>query len=354
MRKSIALLPGDGIGPEIVEAATRVLDAIAQKYQHNFIYEVSYIGGIAIDTTGDPFPAYTEKLCQKTDAILFGAIGNPKYDNNPSLQVRPEQGLLKMRRALGLYANIRPIISYENLMESSPLKSHLLKGVDFIIVRELTSGIYFGQPSGRSDDGKIAFDTCTYTTDEITRVARIAFDLARKRKKKVTLVDKANVLATSRLWRRVVTELAKNEPDIQLECMYVDNAAMQIILNPASFDVILTENMFGDILTDEASVITGSLGMIPSASYGQNYSLFEPIHGSFPQAAGKNIANPIATILSSAMMLETSFDMPKEANEIRMAVIKAIKHGKVTQDISMNGGLGTSQTAECIREYILN
>jgi 3-isopropylmalate dehydrogenase len=259
-----------------------------------------------------------------------------------------------MRKALGLYANIRPIISYESLKEKSPLKTHLLKDVDFIVVRELTSGIYFGQPSGRSDDGKSAFDTCTYSVEEITRVARIAFDLARKRKGKVTLVDKANVLATSRLWREVVTAMAKSETDIELECMYVDNAAMQIILNPASFDVILTENMFGDILTDEASVITGSIGMIPSASHGQNCSLYEPIHGSYPQAAGKNIANPIATILSSAMMLETSFDMPKEANDIRNAVRKAITEGKVTQDLSAKSGFGTTETAESIREYILN
>ncbi|MGE0076506.1 MAG: 3-isopropylmalate dehydrogenase [Bacteroidales bacterium] len=353
MRKSIALLPGDGIGPEIIKATRVVLNAIEEKYGHTFSYTEGLIGGVAIDNNGNPFPEETQSLCMQSDAILFGAIGNPKYDNNPKAKVRPEQGLLKMRRALGLFANIRPIISYPQLMEKSPLKNHLLKDVDFVVVRELTGGIYFGEPRGRSEDGLSAFDTCVYSKEEIEKVANVAFNTARNRKKKITMVDKANVLATSRLWREVVGNMAKDNSDITVEYMFVDNAAMQIIQNPASFDVILTENMFGDILTDEASIITGSLGMIPSASHGVQKSLYEPIHGSYPQAAGKNIANPIATILSSAMMLESSFNLNDEAMCIRLAVNRAVTEGATTSDISNRIGFGTIETANAIRNFIL-
>lgn len=352
MNKNIALLPGDGIGPEIIKATLNVLGAIEQKYGHKFNYNEGLIGGIAIEKAKNPFPDDTYSICIESDAILFGAIGDPKYDNNPSLSVRPEQGLLAMRKALGLYANIRPIKTYEQLKEMSPLKNDLLKDVDFIIVRELTGGIYFGEPRGRTENGKKAFDTCIYSKEEIERVAQIAFNLAEKRKKKVTLVDKANVLATSRLWRETVTEMSKSNPKITLEYMFVDNASMQLILNPSQFDIILTENMFGDILSDEASVISGSIGLMPSASIGKEKSLYEPIHGSYPQATGKNIANPLGTILSAAMMIE-SFDMHEEAIDIITSVNKAISKGTVTSDISKKHFLGTIETSEKIKKYIL-
>lgn len=350
MRKQIAVLPGDGVGPEVIKQAIKVLEIVGKKYHHEFVFENALIGASAIEKTGDPLPDQTLKLCKSSDAILFGAIGDPKYDNDPKLKVRPEQGLLKLRKSLDLYANIRPIRVFEQLKDKSPLKEKILEGVDFIVVRELIAGIYFGK-RGRKDKGETAFDTSVYTKDEIIRVAKFAFELARKRRKYVTLVDKANVLETSRLWRETVGGLAKNYSDVTVEYMFVDNAAMQIIKKPSSFDVILTENMFGDILTDEASVITGSIGMLPSASIGEKVSLYEPIHGSYPKAAGTNTANPIGAILSAAMMLEYSFGLTKEAQTIQDAVEKALEQGFGTKDIS-NNPISTSEMGDKIASLI--
>ena len=352
MKKKIAVLPGDGIGPEIVEQAVIALKSIEKKFQHEFELEYGLIGAAAINATGNPYPEETHALCTGSDAILFGAIGDPKYDNDPSAKIRPEQGLLKMRSALGLYANIRPVKSYDALLDASPLKTERVQGVDFVVVRELISGIYFGKPRGRSEDQSIAYDTCVYTREEILRITEKAFQFAKNRKKKVTLLDKANVLATSRLWREVVTEYAKNHPDIELECNYIDSAAMEVITKPKKFDVILTENLFGDIISDEASVIAGSLGILPSASIGSTIGLYEPIHGSYPQAAGKNIANPMATILSAAMLLEYSFGMLEESNAIVQAVDRAMQEGFVTEDIN-NGQYSTSAVGDKIAEFIL-
>lgn len=333
VNKHIAVLPGDGIGPEVTEQATHILNAIAERFGHTFTYETGLIGAAAIDETGDPYPEETASICQRADAILFGAIGDPRYDNDPTAKVRPEQGLLRMRKSLGLYANIRPVTTYESLADISPLKNEIIKGVDFVVFRELTGGIYFGEPRGRTENGQSAFDTCTYSFEEIERVAALAFEAAQNRNKRLTLVDKANVLATSRLWREKVTAMAANYPDVQLDFMFVDNAAMKIIQNPAHFDVVVTENMFGDIITDEASVLTGSLGMLPSASIGKGVSLFEPIHGSYPQVAGQNKANPLAAILSAAMLLNHSFGLIEESQVIEEAVKKAIESGVCTEDL---------------------
>ncbi|MCB9034187.1 MAG: 3-isopropylmalate dehydrogenase [Chitinophagales bacterium] len=353
MQKKIAVLPGDGIGPEIIREAVKCLKAVAQKFNHEFEFTEGLIGAAAIDATGNPYPNETHELCINTDAILFGAIGDPKYDNNPNATVRPEQGLLKMRNDLGLYANIRPVKSYDALLDASPLKKERIQGVDFVVVRELISGIYFGKPRGRSEDQQIAYDTCVYTKEEILRITEKAFAFAKQRRKKVTLLDKANVLATSRLWREVVTEYAKQHPDIELECNFIDSAAMEVITKPAKFDVILTENLFGDIISDEASVIAGSLGILPSASMGEKVALYEPIHGSYPQAAGKNIANPMATILSAAMLLEYSFGMIAESDAIVQAVDKAMTENIVTEDIN-NGKYSTTAVGDFIADTILN
>lgn len=334
MKKTITVLPGDGIGPEVIEQAVKTLRAIEKKFGHQFTLEEGLIGAAAIDATGNPFPQETLDLCLSADAILFGAIGHPKYDNDPNAKVRPEQGLLAMRKQLDLYANIRPVKTYKALSAASPLKEELVNDIDFVVCRELSSGIYFGKP--REKNSEEALDTCRYSRNEILRITELAFNYARARRKKVTLVDKANVLATSQLWREVVAEYSKHFPDIKLEMMFVDSAAMRLIQNPKHFDVILTENMFGDILTDEASVITGSLGMLPSASIGSKTSLFEPIHGSFPEAAGKNKANPFATILSAAMMLDFAFGMTSESEAITKAVDAALKNGITTGDIGGN------------------
>ncbi|WP_337507752.1 3-isopropylmalate dehydrogenase [Alistipes ihumii] len=344
MELKIALLPGDGIGPEIVGEAVKVLDRVAAKYGHVFKDEKALVGACAIDATGDPYPAETHAVCLRSDAVLFGAIGDPKYDNDPSAKVRPEQGLLRMRKSLGLYANLRPLAVFDSLAGRSPLKTEIVRGADFLCVRELTGGMYFGRPQGRSEDGNTAYDTCVYTREEIERILRLAFELARKRRKHLTVVDKANVIATSRLWRQIAGEMAPRYADVQLEFMFVDNAAMQIIQRPTHFDVIVTENLFGDILTDEASVISGSLGMLPSASVGAEVALFEPIHGSYPQAAGKNIANPMATILSAAMLLE-HVGLEKEEKIVREAVNRAIESGVVTEDLVSDGGKAYSTTA---------
>lgn len=352
MNKKIAVLAGDGIGPEVTEQAVRVLSAVAEAFGHTFTYEEALVGAAAIDATNDPFPGETELVCRQADAILFGAIGHPKYDNDPSAKVRPEQGLLAMRKSLGLYANVRPVKSYPALLEKSPLKNSVIADTDFVVFRELTGGIYFGEPRGRSENGQVAFDTCVYHRDEIVRIARKAFEAAGHRNKRVTLVDKANVLATSRLWRECVTSLAKEYPDITLDFMFVDNAAMKLILNPAYFDVVLTENMFGDILTDEASVISGSLGMLPSASVGDEFQLFEPIHGSYPQAAGKGIANPFGAILSAAMLLEYAFGLKEEAAAIEQAVSDSLDAGFVTEDLTSENPRSTGEVGDHIAKSI--
>lgn len=330
--KKIAVLPGDGIGPEVINEALKVLKVADEKYKIGLSFENGLIGASAIDATGDPLPEETIKLCLNSDAVLLGAVGHPRFDNDPTAKVRPEQGLLKIRKTLGLFANIRPIKSYPLLYNASPLKNHLIENVDFVVFRELTGGIYFGE-KGRKDDGKEAFDLCSYSEVEVERIARLAFESAQKRKKHLTLVDKANVLETSRLWREVTTKVSKEFPEITFDCMFVDNAAMKLIQQPTFFDVVLTENMFGDILTDEASVITGSIGMLPSSSIGSKIALFEPIHGSFPEGAGKSIANPMATILSTGMMLE-HFGYSDIAKKINDAVEIALQKGVVTGEIN--------------------
>jgi 3-isopropylmalate dehydrogenase len=351
MKVKIATLPGDGIGPEIIEQAVNVLKAIEKKFNHQFEFNFGLVGAIAIDKTGNPYPDETHELCMNSDVVLFGAIGDPRFDNDPKAKVRPEQGLLAMRKKLGLYANIRPVSTFKSLVHKSPLKTELVDGADFVVIRELTGGIYFGQPRGRTEDGNTAFDTCVYTKAEVKRVTEIALDYARKRNKRLTVVDKANVLATSRLWRETVQEMEKDYKDVAIDYMFVDNAAMQLIQWPKKFDVMVTENMFGDILTDEASVITGSMGMLPSASVGIHTSLFEPIHGSYPQAAGKNIANPCATILSAAMMLE-SLNLQKEADLIKKAVEASIEQGVATEDIIKEKPSSTSVVGAWIADFV--
>src|SRR5574344_2135169 len=354
MKMNIAVLPGDGIGPEIIEVALNVTKAVCKKFGHELSYETALVGACAIDETGNPYPDSTHDLCMKSDAILFGAIGSPKYDNDPTAKVRPEQGLLAMRKKLGLYANIRPVEVFPNLIDRSPLRSDLVKDADFVCIRELTGGLYFGRPQGRSEDGNSAVDTCAYSREEIERILKLAYEYAGKRRKKLTVVDKANVLETSRLWRQIAQEMAPNYPEVETDFLFVDNAAMRLIQWPASFDVMVTENMFGDILTDEASVITGSLGLLPSASVGLHTSVFEPIHGSYPQAAGKNIANPLATVLSAAMMFEYAFGLAKEGALIREAVSASLDAGFVTEDIAVDGlkPRSTSEVGDWLVQYI--
>ncbi|MFR9640761.1 MAG: 3-isopropylmalate dehydrogenase [Rikenellaceae bacterium] len=355
MKLNIAVLPGDGIGPEIVAQAMKATEAICKKFGHQITSEYGICGADAIDKVGNPYPDQTHELCMRSDAILFGAIGHPRFDNDPSAKVRPEQGLLAMRQKLGLYANLRPITTFDSLIDKSPLRRELIEGVDFICIRELTGGIYFGRPQGRSEDGNTAFDSCVYTRAEIERIVRLSYQYAMNRRKKLTVVDKANVLATSRLWREVAKEIAPEFPEVETEFMFVDNAAMRMIQWPSAFDVMVTENMFGDILTDEGSVITGSLGLLPSASIGVHTSLFEPIHGSYPQAAGKNIANPIATILSAAMMFEYAFDLKAEGALIRQAVAASMEQMIRTEDIQVEGNKAatTSEVGDWIANYIL-
>jgi 3-isopropylmalate dehydrogenase len=353
MEFKIAVLPGDGIGPEIIEQAIKAVDATGKKFGHKFNYDYALIGATAIDKTGSPLPDDTLAKCKASDAVLFGAIGDPKYDNDPKAKVRPEQGLLAMRKELGLYANIRPVATFSSLADKSPLKREIVEGVDLVMVRELTGGIYFGKPQGRSEDGKTAYDSCVYTVSEVERIVRLACKMAMPRRKKVTVVDKANVLASSRLWRETAQRVAAEFPEIEMDFMFVDNAAMQLIQWPGRFDVIVTENMFGDILSDEASVITGSMGLLPSASVGVHTSVFEPIHGSYPQAAGKNIANPLATILSAAMMFETAFNLHNEGKIIREAVEKSIAEEYVTEDIVRANSKSTSQVGDWVAARIL-
>jgi 3-isopropylmalate dehydrogenase len=349
MKKQIAVLAGDGIGPEVVAQAIKTLKAVEKAFNHKFFLKEALIGSCAIDRTGDPLPPATIDLCMNSDAILFGAIGDPKYDNDPNAKVRPEQGLLKLRKTMGLFSNIRPIKVYDTLLKMSPLKEERIKGVDFVIYRELTGGIYFGKKE-RTETS--ASDLCEYAIHEIERIAHQAFQAAQSRRKKLTLVDKANVLESSKLWRDTVKKMAPQYADVILDFLFVDNAAMQIILNPKQFDVILTENMFGDILSDEASVITGSLGLSPSASVGESMAMFEPIHGSAPDIAGKDFANPMATILSTAMMLDY-FKLNEEADTVRKAVNALLENGIVTKELNPNQYYSTSTIGDMVADQIL-
>lgn len=350
MIKKIAILSGDGIGDEITTQSIKVLNAIGKKYHHDFIYQEGLIGAIAIDKSGKPLPDETLSICLDSDAILFGAIGDPKYDKDPNTKIRPEKGLLKIRQVLNLYCNIRPVMTYNALLKRSPLNIERVKGIDFLVYRELIGGIYFGD-KGISKDKK-AYDYCFYSVEEIQRIGHIAFKEAIARHRKLTLVDKANVMETSRLWRETIQTMAKDYPEVSVDFLFVDNAAMQILLQPTNFDVILTDNMFGDILSDEASVISGSIGLLPSTSIGDKNAFFEPIHGSFPQAAGKNIANPVASILSVSMMLDY-FRLHKEAQSIRKAVYNSILYRKSTSDIYSFYPLKTDEVGDFIVQELL-
>jgi 3-isopropylmalate dehydrogenase len=330
----------------------KCLQAIEETFGHRFRFTEAPVGAVAMDMGGDPLPDKTLKLCQQSDAVLFGAIGDPKYDNDPDAKVRPEQGLLRLRKELGLFSNIRPVKVFPTIMDKSPLKKHVLSGTDMVIYRELTGGIYFGDKQ-LSVDGGSAVDTCPYTEQEISRIAHLAFKAAKGRRNKLTLVDQANVLETSRLWRRVVGRIAESYPEVQLENMYMDNAVMQLILKPSQFDVILTENMFGDILSDEGSALGGSIGLLPSASVGEKHALFEPIHGSYPQAKGKNLANPIASILSAAMMME-HFGLKEETHAIVMAVYQAMKKNIVTPDLDPKSKYGTEHVGEFVANNVVD
>tara|TARA_B100000963_G_scaffold166872_1_gene144884 strand:- start:42634 stop:43698 length:1065 start_codon:yes stop_codon:yes gene_type:complete len=332
MQLKIALLAGDGIGPEVIDQAVKVCDAIAKKFNHDIIWLPALTGAAAIEAVGEPYPDETHQICISSDAVLFGAIGHPRFDNDPSAKVRPEQGLLKMRQMLGLFANVRPTFTFPSLIDKSPLKRERIEGTDLLFLRELTGGIYFGE-RGRKDNGHTAFDTCTYTRKEIERLAKKGFDLAMTRRKKLCCVDKANVLESSRLWRETVQAMENDYPEVEVAYEFVDAVAMRLVQWPNSYDVLITENLFGDILTDEASVISGSMGLMPSASVGADIGLYEPIHGSFPQAAGKNIANPLATVLSAAMMFEMSFGLEKEGALIRNVVDQSLADGIVTEDL---------------------
>ncbi len=346
----IAVLPGDGIGPEVVAQAVKVLEGLGEKYKHPFQFEYGLVGASAIDKTGNPLPDATLDLCKSSDAILLGAIGDPKYDKDPSAPVRPEQGLLRLRKELDLFVNIRPIRLYDKLAGLSVIKPEVLKGVDFLIYRELTGGIYFGKKV-RGED--FASDECLYHRYEIERVAKLAFKEASGRRKKLTLVDKANVLESSRLWRDVVMKMSREYPDVTVEYLYVDNAAMQIILQPSRFDVMLCSNMFGDILSDEASVLVGSLGLLPSSSRGEKYSLYEPVHGSYPEAAGKNIANPMATVLSVEMMLRDA-GLIVEADAIKDAIEFCMEKSILTEDLNPDIKYSCSQMGDIITTLVLD
>ncbi|HAL48705.1 MAG: 3-isopropylmalate dehydrogenase [SAR202 cluster bacterium] len=362
MQFKLTVLPGDGIGPEVIEESIKVLRAVGVRFGHEFEFQYGIVGGGAIDATGTPLPKETISLCRGVDAILFGAVGGPKWDD-PSAKVRPEDGILAIRKQLGLFANLRPVKVLPALINSSPVKASLLEGVDMIVVRELTGGLYFASPKRRweTSRGRRGVDTLRYTEQEIDRILRVGFDLARRRKKRLTSVDKANVLESSRLWREIATEVACEYPDIELEHVLVDAAAMQLIRNPAHYDVIVAENMFGDILTDEASVLSGSLGMLPSASLaglpkggrakrGNKVSLYEPIHGSAPDIAGQGIANPIGTVLSAAMMLRHSLGLEDEATAVERSVDGALAEGYRTPDIGSDGGevIATSRMGSLI------
>ena len=350
MNLKIAVLPGDGIGPEIMTQGVAVMDAIAEKFGHKVEYKEALVGADAIDKVGDPFPEETYKICKEADAVLFASVGDPKFDNDPTAKVRPEQGLLAMRKKLGLFANIRPVQTFKCLLHKSPLKDELINGADFICIRELTGGMYFGE---KYQDNDKAYDTNYYTRPEIERILKVGYDYALRRRRHLTVVDKANILASSRLWRKVAQQMAKDYPDVNTDFMYVDNASMRMIQEPRFFDVIVTENTFGDILTDEASCITGSMGLLPSASTGEHTPVFEPIHGSWPQAKGQNIANPLAQILSVAMLFEY-FGLNDEGLLIRQAVNASLEANVRTPEIQVSGGAhyGTREVGEWIVDYI--
>jgi len=351
MKLNIALLAGDGIGPEVIDQAVKVSDAIAGKFGHELTWRPALTGAAAIDAVGEPYPDETHEICASSDAVLFGAIGHPKFDNDPSAPVRPEQGLLKMRKKLGLFANVRPTFTFPSLLDKSPLKRERIEGTDLVFLRELTGGIYFGE-KGRRDGGETAFDNCVYTREEVQRLAKKGFELAMTRSKKLCCVDKANVLETSRLWRETVQAMEKDYPEVEVAYEFVDAVAMRLVQWPNSYDVLITENLFGDILTDEASVISGSMGLMPSASMGAEIALFEPIHGSYPQATGLNIANPMATVLSAAMMFE-NFGLQEEGKAIRAAVNKALSEGIVTEDLAEGGkSYGTTEVGDWLAKNI--
>ena len=333
MNKNILIVPGDGIGQEVTAVGKLVLDKIAEKFGHTFTYDEALIGHVAIEATGNPLPDETLQKMRASDAVLFGAVGHPKYDNDPTAKVRPEQGLLKMRKELGLYANLRPIKLFDELLGASSIKPEILKGADILFFRELTGDIYFGE-KGRKNDGDTAYDVAEYSRFEVERIARKAFDAARTRRKKVCSVDKANVLETSRLWREVVQKIALEYPDVEVEHQFVDATAMMLIKDPTRFDVVVTANLFGDILTDEASQIAGSMGMLASASIGDGTGVYEPIHGSAHDITGKGVANPLASILSAALLLEISFGLKEESNALINAVDAVLKAGFRTRDIA--------------------
>jgi 3-isopropylmalate dehydrogenase len=351
MKLNIALLAGDGIGPEVIDQAVKVCNAVASKYHHELNWRPALTGAAAIDAVGDPYPDETHEICASSDAVLFGAIGHPRFDNDPSAKVRPEQGLLRMRQKLGLYANVRPTFTFPSLIDKSPLKRERIEGTDLVFLRELTGGIYFGK-RGREDNGNTAYDTCTYTRKEIQRLAKKGFEMAMKRSGKLCCVDKANVLESSRLWRETVQAMEKDYPEVTVTYEFVDAVAMRLVQWPKVYDVLITENLFGDILTDEASVISGSMGLMPSASIGDSIGLYEPIHGSYPQAAGKDIANPLATVLSAAMMFE-DFNLKDEAQTIREVVNRSLEEGVVTEDLADGGkAYKTSEVGDWLASHI--
>lgn len=350
MKLNVAVLPGDGIGPEISIQGTSVLKTVAKKFDHQVELKTALVGAAAIDEMGDPFPECTYDICKNSDAVLFSSVGDPKYDNDPTAKVRPEQGLLAMRKKLGLFANIRPVQTFDCLIHKSPLKDELVKGADFVCIRELTGGMYFGEKHEGED---MAYDTNKYTRKEIERILKVAYEYALKRNRHLTVVDKANVLASSRLWRKVAQEMSKEYPEVVTDYMYVDNASMRMIQDPKFFDVMVTENTFGDILTDEGSCITGSMGLLPSASIGSGTPVFEPIHGSWPQAKGLNIANPLAQILSVAMLFEY-FDLAEEGRLVRQAVNASLEANVRTPEIQVANGakFGTDEVGQWIVDYI--
>ena len=352
MKLRIAVLAGDGIGPEIMTQGVAVMNAVAEKFGHEVEYKEAICGAHAIEVVGDPFPEDTFKTCQEADAVLFAAVGDPKYDNDPTSPVRPEQGLLAMRKKLGLFANIRPVQTFKCLLHKSPLRAELVEGADFICIRELTGGMYFGE---KYQDNDVAYDTNYYTRPEVERILKVGFEYARKRHHHLTVVDKANVLASSRLWRQIAKEMEPQYPDVRVDYMFVDNASMRMIAEPTFFDVMVTENTFGDILTDEGSCISGSMGLLPSASTGESTPVFEPVHGSWPQATGQNIANPLAQILSVAMMLE-HFGLTEEGALVRKAVDASLDANVRTPEIQVEGGekYGTREVGEWIVNYIKN
>ena len=351
MKLKIAVLPGDGIGPEIMKQGVAVLNAIAAKCGHEFQYEEALVGACAIEACGDAYPAATHDVCMRADAVLFAAVGDLKYDNDPTLKMRPETGLLAMRKQLGLFANVRPVATFDCLLHKSPLKEELLRGADFVVIRELTGGMYFGE---KYQDNDKAYDTNVYTRPEVERILKVAFKMAMTRRKHLTVVDKANVLASSRLWRQIAKEMESQYPEVTTDYMFIDNASMRVLTEPRFFDVIVTENTFGDILTDETSCITGSMGLQPSSSLGEHTPLFEPVHGSWPQAAGQNLANPLAQILSAAMLLE-HFGLDKEGALIRQAVTASLDANVRTPEIQVEGGAkyGTKEVGQWIVDYIV-